>query len=485
MAELTEKKDEKKGKVIALLPIAVFLVVYIGISIIYNDFYVMSVVVAFLIAILVACFQNRKVKFDEKLQIMTSGIADKNILTMILIFLAAGIFAGTLGRDSADSVANLLLSFIPAKYSALVLFIVACFVSTAMGTSCGTIVVIGPIACALAGKTGVSLALCMASVVGGSMFGDNLSFISDTTIAATTTQGCKMKDKFKMNFLISFPAAIITIVILVVMAATNGVSASYDPESPNLVLLIPYILVLIGGICGINVFIVLLAGIVTSVIIKLALGIKFMEILVSMGGGATGMFEVIMVTVLVSMLSALMKSYGGFDAILYGIKKVFKGKVGGQLGISVLVSVMDVATANNTVAIVMAAPIAKDISLEYGISPKRTASLLDIFGSIVQGIIPYGAQMIYATTAITVALEAGVITESVSAGQIISFLFYPYILTLCTIVSMFIITRKEKPKTEESRLTIEEAKAFFDDDDYMEDDFLWTASGESAEKTED
>ncbi|MCQ2409863.1 MAG: Na+/H+ antiporter NhaC family protein [Clostridia bacterium] len=469
----------------ALLPIAVFLVVYIGISIIYNDFYVMSVVVAFLIAILVACLQNRKVKFDEKLQIMTSGIADKNILTMILIFLAAGIFAGTLGRDSADSVANLLLSFIPAKYSALVLFIVACFVSTAMGTSCGTIVVIGPIACALAGKTGVSLALCMASVVGGSMFGDNLSFISDTTIAATTTQGCKMKDKFKMNFLIAFPAAIITIVILVVMAATNGVSASYDPESPNLVLLIPYILVLIGGICGINVFIVLLAGIVTSVIIKLALGIKFMEILVSMGGGATGMFEVIMVTVLVSMLSALMKSYGGFDAILYGIKKVFKGKVGGQLGISVLVSVMDVATANNTVAIVMAAPIAKDISLEYGISPKRTASLLDIFGSIVQGIIPYGAQMIYATTAITVALEAGVITESVSAGQIISFLFYPYILMLCTIVSMFIITKKDKPETEESRLTIEEAKAFFDDDDYMEDDFLWTASGESAEKTED
>lgn len=485
MAELTKKKDEKKGKVIALLPIAVFLVVYIGISIIYNDFYVMSVVVAFLIAILVACLQNRKVKFDEKLQIMTSGIADKNILTMILIFLAAGIFAGTLGRDSADSVANLLLSFIPAKYSALVLFIVACFVSTAMGTSCGTIVVIGPIACALAGKTGVSLALCMASVVGGSMFGDNLSFISDTTIAATTTQGCKMKDKFKMNFLIAFPAAIITIVILVVMAATNGVSASYNPESPNLVLLIPYILVLIGGICGINVFIVLLAGIVTSVIIKLALGIKFMEILVSMGGGATGMFEVIMVTVLVSMLSALMKSYGGFDAILYGIKKVFKGKVGGQLGISALVSVMDVATANNTVAIVMAAPIAKDISLEYGISPKRTASLLDIFGSIVQGIIPYGAQMIYATTAITVALEAGVITESVSAGQIISFLFYPYILTLCTIVSMFIITKKGKQETEESRLTIEEAKAFFDDDDYIEDDFLWTASGESAEKTED
>lgn len=455
MADQIEIKDEKKGKLIALLPIAVFLIVYIVISLIYNDFYVMSVVVAFVIAILVACCQNRKVKFDEKLKIMASGIADKNIITMILIFLLAGIFAGTLGRDSADSVANLLLSFIPAKYSALILFIVACFVSTAMGTSCGTIIVLGPIACALAGKTGVSLALCMASVVGGSMFGDNLSFISDTTIAATSTQGCKMKDKFKMNFLIALPAAIVTIVILVVMAATSEIDATYTPEDTNFVLLIPYILVLIGGICGINVFIVLIGGIVTSIIIKLALGIKFMEILISMSGGATGMFEVIVITILVSMLSALMKSYGGFDAVLYGIKKVFRGKIGGQIGISALISIMDVATANNTVAIVMAAPIAKDISIEYDISPKRTASLLDIFGSIVQGIIPYGAQMIYATTAIAVALESGVIAESVSAGQIIGFMFYPYALAICTIISMFIMPKGRKGKVSKSESTNE------------------------------
>ena len=281
---------ENKGNFWALLPIAVFLVVYIGVSIIFNDFYAMSVVVAFMIAILVACFQNRKVKFDDKISIMAQGVADKNIITMILIFLASGIFAGILGRDSAASVADLFLSFIPARYSALVLFIVSCFVSTAMGTSCGTIAVIGPIACSLSGNTGVDLALCMGSVVGGAMFGDNLSFISDTTIAATTTQGCKMKDKFKENFFIALPAAIITIVILLIFAFTASDVADYVPKSPNLWLLIPYVLVLVGGIIGINVFVVLLAGIGAAFIIKLCLGIEFVEIIGSMGSGANGMF---------------------------------------------------------------------------------------------------------------------------------------------------------------------------------------------------
>jgi len=439
------EKQENKGNVIALLPIAVFLVVYIGVSLIFNDFYAMSVVVAFLIAILVACMQNRKVKFDEKLSIMTTGVADKNIITMIIIFLASGIFAGILGRDSAASVANLFLSFIPAKFSALILFVVACFVSTAMGTSCGTIVVIGPIACALSGQTGVSLALCMASVVGGAMFGDNLSFISDTTIAATSTQGCQMKDKFKTNFFIALPAAIVTIVLLFILAFTDKTVASYTPAKPNLWLIIPYILVLIGGIVGINVFIVLIVGIFSAIIIKLCMGIEVISILNGMGSGASGMFEVILVTVLVSMLSALIREYGGFDAILYGIKKAFKGNVGGQFGIALLVSAMDVSTANNTVAIVMSAPIAKTISEDYGITNTRTASLLDIFGSVIQGIIPYGAQMIYATAAITTALKEGVITTSISAGQIIPLLFYPFFLAISAIVSMF-ITKKENNK---------------------------------------
>lgn len=435
---------ENKGNALALLPIGVFLILYIGLGIIFGDFYKMSVVVAFLVAILVACLQHRGTSFDEKLSIMAKGLADKNIITMVLIFLASGIFAGILGRDSAASVADLFLSFIPARYSALVLFIVSCFVSTAMGTSCGTIAVIGPIACSLSGNTGISLALCMGSVVGGAMFGDNLSFISDTTIAATTTQGCKMKDKFKENFFIALPAAIITIVILLIFAFTASDVADYVPKSPNLWLLIPYVLVLIGGIIGINVFVVLLAGIGAAFIIKLCLGIEFVDIVGSMGDGAGGMFEVIMVTVLVTMLSGIMRHFGGFDALLHFVKRTFKGKVGGQLGIGALVSVMDIATANNTVAIVMAAPIAKNISDEYGIKNTKTASILDIFGSVIQGILPYGAQMIYAVSAITMAYEGGVITSLVSAVQIIPYLFYPFLLAISAIIFTFLPNFKTK-----------------------------------------
>ena len=415
-------ENQKKGNLLALLPIAVFLVVYIGVSLIFDDFYVMSVVVAFMIAILVACLQNRKLKFDDKLSVMASGFADKNITTMILIFLSAGIFAGTLGREGARAVADMFLSFIPAKYSALVLFIVSCFVSTAMGTSCGTISVIAPIALELSIITGGSLPLFVGTVIGGAMFGDNLSFISDTTIAATSTQGCKMKDKFKENFFIALPAAIVTIVILLIFAFTSNTSNSYTPNSINLWLLIPYVLVLVGGIVGINVFVVLLSGIVTAIIVKLALGTLVIDVISAMGSGASGMFEVILVTLLVSMLSALMREYGGFDALLYGIKKVFKGKVGGQLGISLLVSAMDVATANNTVAIVMAAPIAKTISEDYGITNTKTASLLDIFGSVVQGIIPYGAQMVTAVS-----------LTGVSVGSLFPFLLYPYILAVSAV----------------------------------------------------
>lgn len=419
---MNNTQTQKQGNWWALLPIAVFLTVYIGVSLIFNDFYAMSVVVAFLIAILVACFQNRALKLDDKLSVMAKGVADKNIATMILIFLTAGIFAGILGREGAKTVADLFLSFIPANFSALVLFLVACFVSTAMGTSCGTISVIAPITLALSNATEISLPLLIGSVIGGAMFGDNLSFISDTTIAATSTQGCKMKDKFKENFFIALPAALLTIVVLTVIALTTNTTNAYVPEAINLWLLIPYVLVLVGGIIGINVFVVLLTGIASAIVVKLALGTEFISVISSMGSGATSMFEVIMVTMLVSMLSALMREYGGFDALLTGIKRVFKGTIGGQLGISLLVSAMDVATANNTVAIVMAAPIAKTISEDYGITNTKTASLLDIFGSVVQGIIPYGAQMVTA-----VSLTA------VSAGQVIPYLFYPYLLAISAI----------------------------------------------------
>ena len=422
-----------KGNIWALLPIAVFLVVYIGVSVIFNDFYVMSVVVAFMLAILVGCLQNKKVAFNDKLSIMSKGFADKNITIMVLIFLASGIFAGILGREGASAVADLFLKFIPAKYSLIVIFIVACFVSTSMGTSCGTITVLAPIAMSVSAATGFSAPICVATIIGGAMFGDNLSFISDTTIAATSTQGCNMKDKFKENFFIALPACILTIVILLVFAFTTPVNDNYVAGDINLWLILPYVLVLASGIIGINVFIVLIGGIVTAFIVKLGLGTSVLAIVSAMGSGASGMFEVIIVTVLVSMLSALMKEYGGFDAILYGIRRVFKGKVGGGLGIATLVSLMDVATANNTVAIVMAGPIAKNISEEYGISPRKSASLLDIFGSVIQGIIPYGAQMVTA-----VALTG------VSAIEIIPLVFYPYLLAVSAIVFLFIPTFNKK-----------------------------------------
>ena len=420
-----ELKDKKENW-IALLPIAVFLLIYIGVSIIFKDFYLMSVVVAFLCALLVACLQNRKLTFEEKISVMARGVADKNIVTMILIFLSAGIFAGILGREGATAVADLLLKFIPARFSIIVMFVVACFVSTAMGTSVGTITVIAPIGAAVATVTGVSPFLTVASVVGGAMFGDNLSFISDTTIAATSTQGCKMRDKFRENFIIALPAAILTIVLLLIIALTGGEVSEYTPGSINLWLLLPYFLVLVGGVIGINVFIVLLCGILVATVVKLFLGVGVASVISSMGSGASGMFEVIIVTLLVSMLSALMREFGGFDALLSGIKRVFRGRVGGQLGIATLVSAMDVATANNTVAIVMSAPIAKTISEEYGITNTKTASLLDIFGSVVQGLIPYGAQLLIATQ-----------LTGISAAQMLPYMFYQYFLAISAIVFMF------------------------------------------------
>lgn len=419
--------DEKRGNLIALLPIAVFLVIYIGVSIIFRDFYLMSVVVAFLCALLVACLQNKKLSFEDKLSVMAGGVADKNIVTMILIFLCAGIFAGILGRDGATAVADLMLSFIPAKFSTLVMFIVACFVSTAMGTSVGTITVIAPIGVAVSTITGISPVLMIASIVGGAMFGDNLSFISDTTIAATSTQGCKMKDKFRENFIIALPAALITMGILLLIAFTGGEVNEYVAGNINLWLLLPYFLVLVGGVIGINVFVVLIGGIVVAAIVKLALGGGVAAVISSMGAGASGMFEVIIVTLLVSMLSALMRAFGGFDALLYGIKRVFRGRVGGQMGIAALVGLMDVSTANNTVAIVMAAPIAKTISDEYGITNTKTASLLDIFGSVVQGLIPYGAQLLIATQ-----------LTGISAAEMLPYMFYQYLLAVSAIIFMFV-----------------------------------------------
>ena len=420
-----------------MLPIAVFLVLYLGLGILFEyimkipmGFYNVPIVFAFLVAILVACLQNQKVSFEEKLGIMAQGLADKNIITMLLIFLTAGVFVGVVGRSSAESVAYFMLSIIPTRFSVAVLFGVACFVSLAMGTSVGTITLLTPIAVAVSAASGFGLPLCVASVIGGSMFGDNLSFISDTTIAACNGQGCAMKDKFRENFWIALPAAVATLLLILILSFRTDISGSVT-ESYHLLQIVPYILVLVGGIIGVNVFVVLLIGIVSGAIIMLAAGhISPADLLANVGNGASGMFETSMVAILVAALCALIREYGGFDALLAGIHKVFKGKKGGQLGMGLLVGAMDIATANNTVAIVMANPIAKEMAVEYGITPRKAASILDTFSCIFQGVIPYGAQMLVAISAVN---ELG---SQISAFQVMPRLYYPMFLLISSLIAI-------------------------------------------------
>ena len=420
-------KKNRNSNPVALVPILVFLVLYLGTGIIFEyvmkipmGFYNVPIIVAFMAAILVACMQNSQLKFDEKLDVMAKGLADRNIVTMLLIFITAGIFVGVVGRSSAESVAYFMLSIIPAKFAVAVLFIVACFVSTAMGTSVGTITLITPIAVAVSEASGFSMALCVASVMGGAMFGDNLSFIS-------------MKDKFRENFWIALPAAIVTIVIILVLSFNTDIHGEIA-HSYNLFQIIPYVLVLAGGIIGVNVFVVLITGIISGIVIMLVMGEVTLEaLLLNMGSGASGMFETCMVAVLVSVMCSLIKEYGGFDALLNGIRRLFKGKKGGQLGMGLLVGTMDIATANNTVAIVMANPIAKEMSEDYDITPRKAASLLDTFSCIFQGIIPYGAQMLVAISAVS---ELG---YNITAFQILPKLFYPMFLFVSSLIWIYVI----------------------------------------------
>ena len=429
------EETAKKPNGLALMPIVVFLVLYLGTGIYFEylhplegqmGFYIMSVVVAFSIALIVAFMQNRSLNFDQKIHVCARGIGDDNITIMLFIFLAAGAFGGIAQQaGGAASTANLLLSIIPGQLAIPGLFVIASLISMAMGTSVGTITILVPIAAKAAENGGLPLALCVGTVVGGAMFGDNLSFISDTTIAATKTQGVKMKDKFRTNFRIALPAALATLAILVVLSIRSG-SVPMGDFSYNLIQAIPYFIVLILALLGLNVFIVLGIGIVLFVIAGAMTGmLDYVSAFTSMGTGTSGMFETMIVTILVASIGALIKENGGFESILQFIEKHFSGKRGGMFGISLLTALMDVSTANNTVAIVMAAPIAKDISTHYDIEPKKTASLLDTCSCIMQGLIPYGAQLLIASS-----------LAGISSLQIMPYLFYPYLLAVCVVISI-------------------------------------------------
>ena len=434
----------KKSNALALLPIGVFVVFYLSLGIVFEyamkipmGFYNVPVVVAFLVALFVAVLQTKGEKLERKFEIMGQGVGDKNIVTMLIIFMLAGIFVGVVGRSSAESVAYFMLSITPPRFAVVVLFIISCFISTAMGTSVGTITLITPIAVALSEGSGFSLPLCVGTVVGGAMFGDNLSFISDTTIAACNGQGCNMKDKFRTNLAIVVPAAIVTLVLITVLSMgadiNEGITKEYD-----MIQIIPYVLVLISGIVGVNVFLTLIIGIVSGSIIMLLTGaVDFPNLMAGMGAGASGMFETSMVAILVAALCALIRHNGGFEALLSGIRKIFKGKKGGQLGIGLLVGLMDIATANNTVAIVMANPIASEMAKDFGIRNRKTASILDTFSCIFQGFLPYGAQILVAVSTVTT------LGYTISAFDIIKNLFYPFMLLLSSLLFIFVIPEKK------------------------------------------
>ena len=423
---------EQKGRAIALLPIGVFLIIFLGSGIIAGDFYAMPAIVAFLVALVVAFIQNRELPFDEKVKVIAKSVGDDNIITMSLIFLCAGGFSGAVtAAGGVESTVNFGLSILPSGVAVVGLFAIGCFISVSMGTSMGTIAALAPIAVGISEKTGFEMAICIGAVVCGAMFGDNLSMISDTTIAAVKTQGCEMKDKFKANFFIVLPAAIISIIIFLII--TNGKSFEVTEKlSYNIFQIVPYILVLVGALIGINVFVVLIGGTVLSLIVGLATGtIAASEMFSVVGNGVTGMYDITVISIVVACIVALVKEFGGIQFILNMIRGMIKGKKGAELGIAGLALLIDCCTANNTVAVVMAGPIAKEISDEFDMDPKRSASLLDIFASVGQGIIPYGAQLLSAAT-----------LTGLTPYKIMPHLFYPILMAISAI--LFIAFRKEK-----------------------------------------
>ena len=422
---------EQKGRAIALLPIGVFLIIFLGSGIIMGDFYAMPAIVAFLIALAVAFVQNRGLSFDEKIKVIAKGVGEENIITMSLIFLCAGGFSGAVtAAGGVDSTVNFGLSILPSGVAVVGLFVIGCFISVSMGTSMGTIAALAPIAVGISEKTGFAMAICIGAVVCGAMFGDNLSMISDTTIAAVKTQGCEMKDKFKANFFIVLPAAVITIIIF--FAITMGQNFEMAEELPyNVLQIVPYLLVLVGALIGINVFVVLIGGIVVSLIVGLATGtIAVAEMFTVVGNGVTGMYDITVISIVVACIVSLVKEFGGIQFILNLIRSKINGRKGAEFGIAGLALLVDCCTANNTVAIVMAGPIAKEISDEFEVDPKRSASLLDIFASVGQGIIPYGAQLLSAAT-----------LTGLTPYAIMPYLFYPILMAISAIC--FIAFKKE------------------------------------------
>lgn len=412
----------------ALSPLFVFLCLYLVTSIIVNDFYKVPITVAFLVSSCYAIAITRGLKLDQRVYQFSVGASNKNIMLMIWIFILAGAFAQSAKQMGAiDATVNLTLHILPDNLLLAGIFIASCFISLSIGTSVGTIVALTPVATGLALKTGIDLPFMVAIVVGGSLFGDNLSFISDTTIASTKTQGCVMRDKFRVNSMIVIPAALIVLIIYIV----QGVSITAPPQVQEIEWLkvIPYLVVLGTAIAGINVMIVLLLGIVSTAIIGFITGsFGIFDWFGAMGNGIIGMGELIIITLLAGGMLETIRYNGGIDFIIKKLTRHVNGKRGAELSIAALVSIANLCTANNTIAIITTGPIAKDIAGKFNLDRRKTASILDTFSCFIQGIIPYGAQLLMA---------AGL--AKISPISIVGNLYYPF--TMGTFALLAILFR--------------------------------------------
>lgn len=425
-------KESNKISAKALIPFLVFIALYLITGLVLQvrgvemAFYQLPAPIAVFVAIIVAFFIFEG-SIEDKFDTLVSGCGDSNIIIMCLIYLLAGAFS-SLAKASGgvDSVVALGLSFIPTGFLTAGVFLIASFISIATGSSVGTITALGPIAVGLANTSGISLALMLGSLVGGAMFGDNLSIISDTTIAATRSQGCDMKDKFKMNAKIAIPSAILTIILLLVFGAPE-VTASPTDLTYELLSIIPYLFVLILALMGVNVFVVLTGAIGLSSALLLLRGSSIIDISQIIWEGFTGMFEIFLLSMLIGGLSKMVADEGGINWIISKIKIFATDLRTGELGIGLLVSLADICVANNTVAIIISGPIAKKMSREFGIDPRRSASLLDTFSCVFQGIIPYSAQVLIA---------AGFTGGAIAPFELVPFFWYQFILGIFALISI-------------------------------------------------
>jgi Na+/H+ antiporter NhaC len=418
---------ETKGNGLALLPLIIFLALFVGSGIITGDFYKMPILVAIIIASGAALMMNRKETFTAKVENFAKGAGHPDLMIMVFIFILAGAFSEVAkGMGAVESTVNLALSFLPQSFLIVGLFIIGAFISLAMGTSMGTIAALAPIGVGISAEADISIALAMAAVIGGAMFGDNLSFISDTTIAAVRTQQTEMRDKFKVNFFIVLPAAIITCAVLIVM--TLGNQSPVSPGEFSFIKMLPYIAVLVTALLGMNVIIVLTGGILLSGVIGLSDGTYTLtDFLQKITDGIMGMAELVILSLLIGGMVELIKRNGGIHFILEAMTKRISSKRGAEYAIAGLVSTTNLATANNTISIIAAGPLAKDMADKYEIDKRKSASLLDIFSCSIQGLIPYGAQM----------LTAAQFAE-ISPADILPFSYYPFLIAVMGIAAIII-----------------------------------------------